>query len=150
MIRFFILAAGFLGVPLAFSQSVPAVGVFLDFDSAPGAASVEVMKKEVDSLLKGVTLNWRMLKESHGDEPFSGLVVLRFKGRCKVEPWGQQSTPEGGTRTLGTTQVVNGRVTPFSEVRCDEVRRALSYLRPEASQRERQKALGLALGRVVA
>src|SRR5436309_9409412 len=94
MIRFFILAAGFLGVPLAFTQSVPAVGVFLDFDSVPGAASVEVMKKEVDSLLKGVSLNWRMLKENHGDELFSGLVVLKFKGTCKVESWAQQSTPE--------------------------------------------------------
>jgi hypothetical protein len=150
MIRFFILATGLFGISSAFAQSMPAVGVFLDFDSVPGAASVEVMKKEVDSLLKGVSLNWRMLKENHGDEPFNGLVVLKFKGKCKVEPWGQQSAPDGASRTLGTTRVLNGNVLPFSEVQCDEVRRALSYLRPEASQRERQKALGLALGRVVA
>jgi hypothetical protein len=122
----------------------------LDFDSVPGAAAVEVMKKEVDSLLKGVSLNWRMVKENHGDEPFSGLVVLKFKGRCKAEPWAQQPNPSGGSWTMGTTRVVNGQVLPFSEVRCDEVRRALAYLHPDASQRERQKALGLALGRVVA
>jgi hypothetical protein len=148
MIRFFILAAGFITVPFAFAQSQPAVGVFLDFDSVPGAASVEVMKHEVDSLLKGISLNWRMLSENQGNEPFAGLVVLRFKGKCKVEPWVQPSP--GETRTLGATQVVNGRVLPYSEVECDEVRRALAYLRPGASPRERQKALGLALGRVVA
>ena len=150
MIRFFILAAGILGVSLAFAQTQPAVGVFLDFDSVPGTASVEAMKKEVDSLLKGVSLNWRLLSDNHGDEPFSGLVVLRFKGKCKAEPWGQQSAPEAGSRTLGATRVVNGQVLPFSEVQCDEVRRALSYLHPDTSPRDRQKALGLALGRVVA
>jgi hypothetical protein len=107
------------------------------------------MKKEVDHLLKGVSLNWRMISENHGDEPFTGLVVLRFKGKCKAEPWGEPS-PLAGSRTLGTTQVVNGRVTPFSEVQCDEVRRALAYMSTQASPKERQKALGLALGRVVA
>jgi hypothetical protein len=150
MIRFFILTAGFLGFQFAFAQSVPAVGVFIDFDSVPGSASVETMKKEVNSLLKGVTLNWRLLKENHGNETFSGLVVLRFKGSCKAEPWAQQPRQDGETWTMGATQVVNGRVTPFSEVQCDEVRRALSYLRPETSRRDRQKAFGLALGRVVA
>jgi hypothetical protein len=90
-----------------------------------------------------------MVSENHGDEPFAGLVVLRFKGKCKAEPWGQPS-PIAGSRSLGSTQVVNGRVTPFSEVECDEVRRALAYMSTQASPKERQKALGLALGRVVA
>jgi hypothetical protein len=149
MIRFFIVFTGIFVGPYCLAQSVPAVGVFLDFDSVPGTTSVDVMKKEVDSLLKGVKLNWRLLSENHGNEPFAGLVVLRFKGSCKVEPWGQEE-PEPGSRRLGATKVVNGRVIPFSEVQCDQIRKALAYLRPEASQREKQKALGLALGRVVA
>jgi hypothetical protein len=150
MIRFFILAVVTLTVRPSFGQSKPSVGVFLDFDSTPGTASVEAMKKEADSILKGITLDWRMLKENHGTEPFAGLVVFRFKGKCKAEPWAQPSNPEPGTRTLGETKMVNGQVIPFSEVECDEVRRALSYLRPETPQRERQRALGRALGRVVA
>ena len=151
MIRFSIVLAGILAAPFCFGQSTPAVGVFLDFDSVPGAASVEVMKKEVDSLLKGVKLDWRMLKENQGNETFAGLVVVRFRGRCKAEPWPQQPSEDpGSTQTLGATKVMNGRVLPFSDIQCDEVRRALAYLRPETTQRERQKALGLALGRVVA
>jgi hypothetical protein len=35
-------------------------------------------------------------------------------------------------------------------VRCDAVRDALAYLRPEAGAFEKQKALGQAMGRVVA
>jgi hypothetical protein len=136
------------------SNKTPSVGVFLDFDSVPGQVPVDAMKKEVDKILKpsGVALDWRMASENHGDEVFSGLVVLKFKGKCKVEGWGDSlpSLLPGEERTLGTTKVVNGHVLPFTEVRCDEVKRALAYLRPEANQKERQRAFGIALGRVVA
>ena len=52
--------------------------------------------------------------------------------------------------TLGDAKVENGKVLPFSEVRCDEVKKALSYLTPAASQEQRQVALGIAMARVVA
>jgi hypothetical protein len=136
------------------SKNIPSVGVFLDFDSVPGQVPVDTMKKEVDKILKpaGVALDWRMASENHGNEVFSGLVVLKFKGKCKLEGWADAppGLPPGVEHTLGTTKVVNGKVMPFTEVRCDEVKRALAYLRPEANQRERQKAFGVALGRVVA
>src|SRR5215472_5813623 len=55
------------------SKNVPSVGVFLDFDSVPGTVPVDVMKKEVDKILKpsGVALDWRMASENHGNEVFS-------------------------------------------------------------------------------
>jgi hypothetical protein len=161
MVRaFWLVACAALTALLSFGQNppasknIPSVGVFLDFDSVPGSVPVDVMKKEVDKILKpsGVALDWRLTSENHGDEVFNGLVVLKFKGKCKLEGWGDLPaglTP-GEERTLGATKVVNGRVLPFTEVRCDEVKRALAYLRPEANQRERQKAFGIALGRVVA
>src|SRR5437763_4838397 len=124
MARVFVLAAGAaISALLAQCQTPlvhPSVGVFLDFDSAPGKLSVEVMKKEADALLEpsGVSLYWRLAGENHGDESFAGLVVLKFKGKCKVESWTRDSVP-GQTTTLGTTQVSDGRVLPFSEVKCD-------------------------------
>ena len=152
-------AASALSAVLALAQdapppreSIPTVGVFLDFDSAPGKTSVEVMKREVDALLKpsGVSVNWRLAGDNQGHESFAGLVVLKFKGKCRVESW--QPSPEAipGETPLGSTLVKDGHVLPFSEVKCDAVKQALSYLRPEAGQGERQKALGLAMGRVVA
>jgi hypothetical protein len=161
MARVFMFAAtAALTALLAFAQKPPAskgtpsIGVFLDFDSVPGRVPVEVMKQEADKILRpsGVSLDWRLASENHGNEAFDGLVLVKFRGKCRVESW----TPEpaltdlGQTETLGTTEVVNGHVLPFSEVRCDQVKRALAYLRPEGNQRDRQRAFGIALGRVVA
>ncbi len=133
----------------------PSIGVYLDFDSQPGEMPVEIMKKEVGDLLKssGVTLDWRLARENTGHEAFSGLVVLRFRGHCKVENWSQPGSDFGTLgeiRALGSTKVAHGRVLPFSEVECDQVQKALAYLQPGTNEQERQQALGLALGRVVA
>jgi hypothetical protein len=160
--RIFSLAAGLL-IPslLALSESptenssIPSIGIFMHFDSQPDPASLEVMEREVGDLLKpsGVTLDWRLAENNEGKESFSGLVVFKFKGRCRVKGWtlteSDFGTP-GGTLALASTQVAGGHVLPFSAVECDQVRKALEYLQPGAGQRERQKALGLALGRVMA
>ena len=149
-----------ISISLAFAENPaapkgkPSVGVYLDFDSVPGDVPVEVMKREVDKILKpaGVALDWRLVKENHGDEAFAGLVVLKFRGKCKLEGWNSQE-PDlhrlgDETQTLGATKVDNGRVLPFTEVRCDQVKKALAYARTD--QKDRQRAFGLALGRVVA
>jgi hypothetical protein len=155
MARVFWLAAGAACSALfAFCETPPktSVGVFLDFDSIPGKKSVEIMKKEVDLLLKpsGVSVDWRLAGENQGNESFGGLVVLKFKGKCKVEAWQQDPAVRGQTTTLGATEVSDGHVSPFSEVKCDAVNQALSYLPSDANQTDRQRAFGLAMGRVVA
>jgi hypothetical protein len=142
------------GQTLSTPKDTPSVGLFLDFDSTPGSVPMETMKQEVDKILKpsGVALDWRLKGENRGNEAFDGLVVLKFKGKCKVDGWSRPDPDpvRGDDRTLGATRIANGRVLPFTEVRCDEVKRALAYLRPEANARERQRAFGVALGRVVA
>lgn len=132
----------------------PSVGVFMEFESAPGAHAVEAMEQEVASLFHtaGVAIEWRLAAENHGSESFDGLVVLKFKGKCRVDPvtLPRDFGTVGEMRQLGTTKVVHGRVLPYSEVSCDEVRQALSYLAPGMGKKERQSALGVAMGRVVA
>jgi hypothetical protein len=131
----------------------------MEFEAVPGNSSVAVMQREVTDLLKpsGISVNWRMTKENNGDEPYQRLVVLKFNGSCRAE--GRPSLPAAGMAflpepnqpvMLGDAKVEKGRVLPFSEVRCDEVRKALSYLEPTASQEQRQVALGMAMARVVA
>jgi len=143
----------------AFSTSLPAqqhiVGVFMDFESVPGEASVRAMEQEVDQLLKpsGISLDWRLIRENKGNQPFGSLVVLRFKGSCKADRMPIVASDlglPGEDHALASTLVSEGRVLPFSEVECDQVRNALRYLHPGAGSRERQLALGRALGRVVA
>jgi hypothetical protein len=142
-------------IPSASSTPASPVAIFMDFDSTPGSFSLEIMKHEADKLLRpaGIRLDWRLVRDNDGKQGFSGVVMLKFKGRCRAENW-SQPTDLGSwgdeALTLGATQVSKGRVLPFSEVKCDEIRKALAYVRPEADQAERQRALGLALGRVVA
>jgi hypothetical protein len=134
--------------------SHPAVAVFMDFDSQPGAASIAAMKQEAEALLKasGVTLRWQTRDEGQESKPSPGLIVMRFRGRCRVEAWPQPNEDEApsGTHALGFTHVSNGHVLPFSEIECDQIRKALNYLAADSTPGERQKAFGLAMGRVVA
>jgi hypothetical protein len=46
--------------------------------------------------------------------------------------------------------VNHGEVMPYAEIQCDQIRTGLAGVRLGPSQKDRQRALGLALGRVVA
>jgi hypothetical protein len=132
----------------------PNIGIFMQFDAAPGALQVDAMETEVGKLFQpsGLALMWRLASENRGGEVFSGLAMVRFKGTWSAEHW---QNPAGRSlpdeiRSLGSTEVADGRVLPFSEVHCDEVRKALAFLRPGTGLKEKQQALGRALGRVLA
>jgi hypothetical protein len=105
------------------------------------------MKRAVERLLKpaGIALAWRMTADNLGTESFAGLAVLRFKGRCLPTAPGPVSG-FGEINVLAATDELHGAVLPYTDVECDQVRKALAYV-PQAS---RQHALGIALGRVVA
>ncbi|HUK16983.1 MAG TPA: hypothetical protein VLW65_11250 [Bryobacteraceae bacterium] len=155
MPRIFLWAACAVFSVLPLPAQQPRVGIFMDFERVPGPAAVAAMEQEVNQLLKpaGITLDWRLAKENRGNLSFASLVVLRFKGSCKVEPLPGSAGDFGSfgeTHALASTTVSGGRVLPFSEVECDEVRGALRFLRAGAGLKERQLALGRALGRVVA
>jgi hypothetical protein len=144
---------------IVFAQSMPLkpasprIGIYLDFDHVPQSAPMDVMKRAVEGLLRpsGVTLAWRLANENRGTESFSELAVLKFKGRCDTNaPAADDFGTLGEIDTLAFTTVSHGAVMPYTEVECDQVRKALSYVGPGAGTLQRQRALGLALGRVVA
>jgi hypothetical protein len=126
----------------------------MDFDQKPEGVSVEAMKRAVEALLKpsGIRLVWRFTSENHGTEAFSDLAVLKFQGRCQAKgPLPLSGFGSlGETETLASTDVSVNRVLPYTKVRCDEIRKALAYVKPGAGAMQLQQALGLALGRVVA
>ena len=137
------------------SKIAPSIAIFMDFDSNPDGAPMEIMKREADALLKpsGIRLDWRLASDNDGKKTFTGLMVLKFKGACRVEagpPPEVDSAELGEIFSLGSTAVVNGRVLPFSVVECDRLRKALALMSPSASRLQRQNALGVALGRIVA
>ena len=65
----------------------PAIGVFIDFDAAPSQRSVDEMKKEAGKIMNiaGYELDWRALKQNRGKEGFSNVMVVKFRGTCRLE-----------------------------------------------------------------
>lgn len=143
---------GLLLFPALWTQAEPLrLGVYVQFDARPADAAVATMQKEVSQILKlaGYVVDWRRLEENRGREAFANLVVVRFTGNCRLDSLADDEEnleDAAGTVTLGSTAVAAGRVLPFSEVRCDQVSRALSY----AGGWDRRVALGTAMARVLA
>ena len=133
---------------------MPRIGIYLDFERGPAGVPLEVMERAVEDLLRpaGISVAWRWTGQNSGREVFSRLAVLRFKGRCEVKSPIAASNfgTLGETTALASTLVSGGRVLPYTEVECNEVRKALAYISQGANLAERQKAFGEALGRVVA
>jgi hypothetical protein len=135
-----------LALPLWGADTVPSLGIFIDFSNAPANAAIREMQGQAATLLQasGLNLRWRNLNANRGDESFDRLVVVRFKGRCVAHPplniaGGREPISE--SLTLASTIVQDGRVLPYSEVDCDQVRRSLG---------EKVSSLGRALGVLLA
>jgi len=125
------------------------VGVYLEFDEPPSEAAVAAMRKEAAGVLDrvGIGIAWRLVSQNQGNEPFERLAVVKFTGKCACGGF-LPATRE--ILVLGTTAVVDGRVLPYSEVRCDAVRRVLPDIEYASDRRLGDAALGRVLGRVLA
>jgi hypothetical protein len=125
------------------------VGVYLDFDETPSNTVMEAMRKEASSVLDrvGIQVAWRLVSENQGNEPFERLVVVKFTGGCACGGFLPRTSE---ILVLGTTAVVDGHVLPYSQVRCDAVRRVLPEIEYAADRRAGNAALGRVLGRVLA
>lgn len=132
----------------------PLIGVYMDFDHVPEAVSFDAMKRAVESILKpsGIRVAWRSTTANHGTESFADFAVLKFHGQCRANAPRSPSNfgTLGETNTLAKTMVSGGRVLPFTKVECDQIRKSLDFVGPGAGALQREQALGLALGRVVA
>jgi hypothetical protein len=124
----------------------PVVTVVLDFRGPHSARSLDEMKREVAAVLKGVRLDWRTRAEA-GTSSFDNLVVVRFKGKCVLEPVGYLYDERG---PLAFTHSTAGEVQPYSEVACDKVTAAVRSAMSGSDFARADLLLGRALGRVVA
>src|SRR5215469_13785260 len=102
------------------STATPAADltIVLKFDGPHSDQSITEMKRELESIMKdsGLHLSWRRREEVEG-ESFPDLVVVRFKGKCLMEPTPflyDERGPLAFTYTSGDT------ILPYSEVECDK------------------------------
>jgi hypothetical protein len=124
------------------------VTVVLDFDGPHSDRSVEQMKRETEGILRdaGLRLEWRTRDEAARGS-YENLVVVRFKGRCVLEPVPILYDERG---PFAFTYNSDGAVLPFSEVECDHVTASVSSALNGDDRARPDFIMGRALGRVVA
>src|ERR1051326_3834185 len=118
--------------------------IVLDFDGPRSTPSIDAMKREVESLLK-TPFDWRLRAELDA-APIENLVVVRFKGKCVMQPVGYLYDERG---PLAFTYSTAG-VQPYSEAACDKVIAAVRSAIAGGRFRAHRILLGRALGRIVA
>jgi len=124
------------------------ITVVLDFKGPHSDPSIVVMKKELAKILggTGARFEWRSPEEASASTA-ENLVVVRFQGRCILEPDPMLYDERG---PLAFTHTVDGAVLPFSEVACDTVTGTVRSAMFRRNYKRADLLLGRALGRVVA
>lgn len=124
------------------------VTIAFDFQGPASDRAIKEMKKEVAGILKdaGLKLDWKSLQQARS-EVHDRLVVVRFKGKCILEPVPILYDERG---PLAFTHSTDGAMLPFSEVACDTVTATMRTAMWGGQYQQADRLLGRALGRVVA
>ncbi len=106
------------------------------------------MERETEGIFKtaGVNLDWRLASDA-SVESFEDLVVVRFKGACKVEPVPYVYDELG---PMAFTYSSEGNVQPFTQVSCEKVAASVRSAMWGGDFQRADLLFGRALGRVVA
>jgi hypothetical protein len=130
-------------------QTPPAITVYTQFEHASSGVSIEMMREELEAIMRplGLDFTWRDLPASNGNEVSVELVVVSFKGTCRMS----DSLPSRGeTGALGWTHISDGAILPFSDVDCDKIRRFISSQVRALDPAKQEIVYGRAIGRVLA
>jgi hypothetical protein len=108
------------------------------------------MKRELGSVLKdaGIQLGWRDRDQVSSSESFANLVVVKFRGVCKMDPAAARDDDSG--HPLAFTHTSEGAILPFSEVECDQVRSSLRGAGSGGDRTRSDLVFGRAMARVLA
>jgi hypothetical protein len=140
-----ICAFAWLAVPSAFGEGITIV---LDFQGPRSEQSVAEMKREFAGIMKDTAVRFDFRSRSQASqELFSDLVLVRFKGKCVLDPVGYLYDERG---PMAFTYSTDGAVQPFSEVACDKVTSAVRSAMSGGDFANADLLLGRALGRVLA
>jgi hypothetical protein len=125
----------------------PRTTVYFKFEGLSSPAVYDSMKREMNALFlkTALTFEWKRLEEAAEFEAVPNLVVVRFRGDCRMThpypPFDEQGL-------LAWTEVTD--VLPFSTVDCDRVRNAVSTAMWGADRPRGEQLMGRALARIVA
>ena len=106
------------------------------------------MKREFAGIMKDTAVRFDFRSRSQASqEALSDLVLVRFTGKCMLDPVGYLYDERG---PMAFTYSTDGVVQPFSEVACDKVTSAVRSAMSGGDFANADMLLGRALGRVLA
>jgi len=142
-----VVLVGAVGAP-AEPNTDPLTIVFR-FDGPYSGKSVLEMKRELGTILKdsGIQIDWRDQGDVSTSDSFPNLVVVKFRGKCRMEPVPYLYDERG---PLAFTYSTDGAVLPFSEIECDKVRSSLRSAMWGSDYKRSDMLFGRALARVLA
>jgi hypothetical protein len=119
------------------------------FDGPYSEKSLLEMKRELGTILKGsgIQIDWRDQSAIAASDSFANLVVVKFRGKCRMEPVPYLYDERG---PLAFTHSTDGTVLPFSEIECDKIRSSLNTAMLGEDYKRSDKLFGRALARVLA
>lgn len=123
--------------------------IYFKFEGQSSANVYRAMTREMDGLFAKTSLafEWKRLEEASEFEAVPNLVVVRFRGDCRMThpypPFDEQGL-------FAWTEVTDGIVLPFSTVDCDRVRNAVSLAMWGGDRPRGEHLMGRALARIVA
>lgn len=125
------------------------VGLYATFQDAPSAAVREAAQEELSGVLtpSGILVHWRSESDLVKDAWWNRVATIQFRGGC--DPSDLRTRPPHPWK-FGRTQVSDGKVIPYAEIRCDELRAYLAPVLVSMGQKGRALVFGRALGRVLA
>jgi len=135
------------------SQSAAATAapltLYTDFQQAIPQAVVEALQDEADSIMSpmGLRFEWRPLSDFRSETVSARVAVAHFEARCDV---GGLAMRENQPGSLGWTEISDGTILPFIHVDCQRVRTFLQTTLLGYNPKDRERAYGRALGRVLA
>ena len=123
--------------------------LYIDFQQDPPEVLLESIQEELANIMLPTTkeFEWRSLAAPKGNEVSADLAVIHFKGNCSVT----DLTPTGvDLGPLGSTDMSDGEILPFSDINCDAIRSFLQRDLLRIPEVDREVAYGRAIARVLA
>ena len=143
----FILLTG--GAAAKSHDQADSITLIFQFEGPYAAKSLAEAQREIGSIMKdaAVRIEWRELEHVAAPDWFPKLVVVKFKGRCRMEPVADSAGESG---PLAFTYSTDGSVLPFTEIECDRVRSTLRTAMWGGDYGHSDILFGRALARVLA
>jgi hypothetical protein len=107
------------------------------------------MRRELNTLLQksSIQVEWRLREEMKDGTEVSDLILVKFRGNCRMQTEPVLLDERG---PLAFTHTTDGEVLPFSEVLCDKVRVAARSAMHGGQLARGNALMGRAMARVLA